>query len=304
MCRHVDHLSIPTLVEVKRSSDTRIRREVVGQMLDYASHAVMYWSIDKLRTAFEQTCEDQGLEPNLELTALMDGEADLEAFWEQVKTNLQAGKIRMVFVADSIPAELQRVVEFLNIQMDPAEVVAVEIRQYVGQGLKTLVPRVIGQTVEAQQKKVRGTREGRQWDDLSFFAELETRHGTDDAEVARKILAWAQHSNLLVWWGRGARSGSFVPTLNHQGRDHQLFAVWTYGSVEIYFYWYQYKPPFDDQEKRQALLTRLNAIPGVLLPPDAITKRPGIPLPAFRDETALKQFLDTYKWVVQEIRAS
>lgn len=38
----VDHLfldqdGIPTLVEVKRSSDTRLRREVVGQMLDYAA---------------------------------------------------------------------------------------------------------------------------------------------------------------------------------------------------------------------------------------------------------------------------
>jgi hypothetical protein len=36
----IDHLfidqdAIPTIVEVKRSSDTRIRREVVGQMLDY-----------------------------------------------------------------------------------------------------------------------------------------------------------------------------------------------------------------------------------------------------------------------------
>ena len=30
----------PTLVEVKRSTDTRIRREVVGQMLDYAAHGV------------------------------------------------------------------------------------------------------------------------------------------------------------------------------------------------------------------------------------------------------------------------
>ena len=37
----LDHLlldqdAIPTLIEVKRSSDSRIRREVVGQMLDYA----------------------------------------------------------------------------------------------------------------------------------------------------------------------------------------------------------------------------------------------------------------------------
>jgi hypothetical protein len=50
----VDHLfldqdAIPTLVEVKRSSDTRIRREVIGQMLDYAANAVVYWPIDTLR---------------------------------------------------------------------------------------------------------------------------------------------------------------------------------------------------------------------------------------------------------------
>ena len=38
----------------------------------------------------------------------------------------------MIFVADLIPPELQRVVEFLNSQMDPAEVLAVEIRQFTG----------------------------------------------------------------------------------------------------------------------------------------------------------------------------
>lgn len=32
----VDQDAIPTLVEVKRSSDTRIRREVVGQLLEYS----------------------------------------------------------------------------------------------------------------------------------------------------------------------------------------------------------------------------------------------------------------------------
>lgn len=39
----VDQDAIPTLVEVKRSSDTRIRREVVGQMLDYAANGTRYW---------------------------------------------------------------------------------------------------------------------------------------------------------------------------------------------------------------------------------------------------------------------
>ena len=46
----LDHLfldqdAIPTFIEVKRSSDTRIRREVVGQMLDYAANAVAYWPV-------------------------------------------------------------------------------------------------------------------------------------------------------------------------------------------------------------------------------------------------------------------
>ena len=39
----IDQDAIPTLVEVKRSSDTRLRREVVGQMLDYATNVVAHW---------------------------------------------------------------------------------------------------------------------------------------------------------------------------------------------------------------------------------------------------------------------
>ena len=43
----LDHLfpdqdAVPTLVEVKRSTDTQLRREVVGQMLDDAANAVVY----------------------------------------------------------------------------------------------------------------------------------------------------------------------------------------------------------------------------------------------------------------------
>ncbi|HEV2126472.1 MAG TPA: hypothetical protein VGW38_27250 [Chloroflexota bacterium] len=35
-------------------------------------------------------------------------------------------------MADEIPPDLQRIVEFLNAQMSPAEVLAIEIRQYIG----------------------------------------------------------------------------------------------------------------------------------------------------------------------------
>ena len=135
----VDHLfldqdGIPTIVEVKRSSDTRIRREVVGQMLDYAANAVVYWPIEKIRTMFESRCEAAGKNHEQELTDFLAGDGDSENFWSQVKTNFEAGRIRLLFVADEIPAELRRIVEFLNDQMKSAEVLAVEIKQFTGQG--------------------------------------------------------------------------------------------------------------------------------------------------------------------------
>src|SRR5712692_9044640 len=59
----LDQDAIPTIVEVKRSSDTRIRREVVGQMLDYAANAVVYWPVETIRAQFEATSRSQGQEP-------------------------------------------------------------------------------------------------------------------------------------------------------------------------------------------------------------------------------------------------
>ncbi len=304
----VDHLfldqdAVPTIVEVKRSSDTRIRREVVGQMLDYAANAVVYWPIEKLRTTFETTCEKQGLDPVLELESFLEGQLDAEVFWQQAKTNLQAGHVRLVFLADEIPTELRRVVEFLNAQMDPAEVLAVEIKQYVGQGLTTLVPRVLGVTAGAQGKKSSGGGTGRQWDEASFFADLE-KHGGSGAAVGRRLLDWAQANTSKIWWGAGNRAGSFVPTVTHNGRDHQLFAVWSSGTVEIYFFWYQRRAPFDTEAKRLELLQRLNAIDGINLPVTAIGKRPNIPLSVLSNASSMQAFIATFNWFIEEIKGS
>lgn len=96
----------------------------------------------------------------------------------------------MLFVADSIPSELRRVVEFLNEQMDPAEVLALELRQYEGEsGLKSLVPRLYGQTEEAQQRKA-PTSEKRQSDEDSFYEEIRKGLGPELVDVARQIANW------------------------------------------------------------------------------------------------------------------
>ena len=59
----VDHLflnreGVPVLVEVKRASDTRARREVVAQMLDYASHGTVNWKATDLQAKYQETNAD------------------------------------------------------------------------------------------------------------------------------------------------------------------------------------------------------------------------------------------------------
>ena len=309
----LDHLfldqdGIPTLVEVKRASDTRIRREVVGQMLDYAANAVVYWPVETVRARFEASCEKRKEESAQLLAELLGAapsdEAAIETFWGKVKTNLQAAKIRLVFVADEIPPELRRIVEFLNATMDPVEVLAVEIHQYVGQGLKTLVPRVMGQTADAQARKGTSARQARTWDEPSFFAELERRHGAQKAAAARRILDWTQERSLRIWWGQGSQDGSFFPMLDHNGATHWLVSVWTYGRVEVQFQMMKKQPPFADLQTRDELRAKLNEIRGVTIPPDGLDRRPSFSLAALCDDHAMQQFLAALDWAVAEIRLS
>ena len=150
----VDHLLLDqharlTLVEVKRGSNRQVRREIVGQMLDYAATAAAAWSDGNVRRVFEKSQD----EPDEVISKLLKGDAepDIEAFWERVATNLEANRLRLLFVADEIPAELERVVKFLNEQTgDTLEILAVEVKQYPGQFGQAIVSSVKGQTTIAK----------------------------------------------------------------------------------------------------------------------------------------------------------
>lgn len=155
----LDHLfldqdGVPTFIECKRSQDTRGRREVVAQMLDYAANGTEYWPMEKLRQSATETAQQQGRDLDEAIAELLDDvELDVEWFWQQVEANLRQGKIRLVFVADAIPKELRRLVEFLNAKMTDVEVMAVEVKQFLGEGQRAMVPRVIGITEATRQVK-------------------------------------------------------------------------------------------------------------------------------------------------------
>jgi hypothetical protein len=296
----VDQDAIPTFVEVKRSSDTRIRREVVGQMLDYAANAVAYWPVERIRTEFEAGSEASGEASSERLTNFLKDEKNPEEFWQQVRTNLQAGQLRLLFVADQIPAELRRIIEFLNGQMERTEVLGVEIRQYVGEGVRSLVPRVLGQTAAAENVKKRVRPSNRKWDETSFMEDLRANASQEATAVAAHLIEWTRREIGEPRWGSGATMGSFAALLKHDGKRHVLFDVWTTGRASIRFTRLKEHAPFKEEATRVALMKRFNEIPEIDL--KNAGGWPEFHLESLSSPSALEQFLTIIRYIEKEIR--
>ena len=201
----VDSSGVPVIVEVKRSSDTRIRREVVAQMLDYAANGVKYWPVADLRADFEAACQVRGIDP-ADLVEQAATGMTAEEFWQQVEQNLRSGHVRMVFVADRLPDELVRVIEFLNEQMSPAEVLGVEVLQFTDGTTRVLVPRIVGATTAAKATKERST--GVPWTDATFL-EAASQKGASTAELGlmRRCFDHVAAKGSKLSWGKGITPG-------------------------------------------------------------------------------------------------
>jgi len=221
----LDQDGIPTLVECKRSKNPELRRKVVGQLLEYAANAKHYWQSDKLRTKFEELYKDQNEDPEEKLVDFLGQDNNIEKFWNDVDTNLHAGKLRLIFVADQIPEELKRIVEFLNSQMDPAEVLAVEIKQYGREKLRILASQVYGQTIKTSLPS------GKAWDEKSFFDETEKRLGKKGVEILKDLYEFVK-KNGVVAWGRGA-TPTFGMKIDNPDFVKNLFTLFCTGRAWV-----------------------------------------------------------------------
>lgn len=208
----LDQDGIPTFVECKRSTNTQIRREIVAQLLEYAANGTQYWPIDRLRQVATETAKekysslDEAMSNLLEIIEIdEDGQSNandvrqskIENYWKLVEDNLKAGRVRLLFVADQIPGELRRLVEFLNEKMDGIEVLAVEVKRFSGDSDQTvLVPRVIGVTEttrgksEPKDKKPVLTRE-------TFLASSPI----EAKDFFNQVLDKAEKKGHIIEWG-------------------------------------------------------------------------------------------------------
>ncbi|MDB5603510.1 MAG: hypothetical protein JWP25_410 [Bradyrhizobium sp.] len=296
----LDQDGIPTLVEIKRQSDSRIRREVVGQMLDYAANCATCWSVETLQSGLEATCREAGRSSDVALRELLGSDEGINEFWQRVKTNLQAKKLRLLFVADVIPMELRRIVEFLNEQMDPTEVLAVELRQFTSGELRTIVPTVYGQTQATAAKR---TGSIQRWDEASVFEKLSQTVGEKELDLARQIYRWmGKDGKRPLVFGTGKENGSVYPVFRPSGTPINPVYLSSDGKLWLQFGSLENKPVFGSIDARRALMQRFNTIKGVDLTDGDLMKYPSISLRTISaDPDGAHKVIGTLKWMEEQI---
>lgn len=229
---------------------------------------------------FWATSIELGRDPEFELQQFLGAGADQEQFWEQVDANFAAGRIKMVFVADTIPRELARIVEFLNEQMK-ADVRAVELTWFEGEGITALAPRIIGETERAQNEKAARSAlpkiSRQEWIEESLRS-----FGTEAIEAANHyvdlIAAAGGHAEVtraqasLIAVFDLPEDTIYPITLSRQGK----------GSVQLCLAYLMSRPAFANEAVRQHLYDELTAIVGPLST-SKLSGYPGFPLTRLND---------------------
>jgi hypothetical protein len=275
----LDHLfltasGVPVLLEVKRASDTRIRREVIGQLLDYAANGVAYWPVGHLREAFLQTCREADEDPD----SIMNGfliDKSVDEFWTEVDENLSTGRIQLIVAADAIPAELARIIEFLNEQMK-CVVKAIELSYFESEdGRKTLVPRIIGETEKTKASKsvkqtsALGAMTHDEWFDLHV-----TPKGPEIVQAAKinlEIVTRLGGSHHVA-----STQGSIVAKfISEDGTPIWPWSLTKNGEIELGFRWIKDRPHLQGENIRTEFLDRFQqAVPAMKRTPSAIKGYP------------------------------
>jgi len=238
----LDQDATPTFIECKRFNDTRSRREVVGQMLEYVANGHHYWTRDDLREMAEQAAQFRGTDLESALASLrVNGDLSLEEFFDQAEVNLREGQVRLVFFLEEAPWELKSIVDFLNKQMERSEVLLVEARQFRTVDSAFVVPTLFGYTEEARLAKssvrIASRRSPRRkWDEPSFFADAHSRLSGSDFAILQGVYSNLPAGVFDVSWGTGAARGSFNIALP-SACPRSLFSFYSDGMLHVNLEW-------------------------------------------------------------------
>ena len=154
----INRTGLLTLVECKLWKNPQARREVVGQILDYATE-ISRWTYEQL----EQAVGRSPIKTDSSLVKIAVPEAedmDERDFIDSVSRNLRRGRFLLLIVGDGIRENVEHIADFLqeyahlNFGLALVEFGIFELPDHLGSGY-LVQPRLVTQTVEIERAAFR-----------------------------------------------------------------------------------------------------------------------------------------------------
>lgn len=269
----MDGDGVLTVIETKLARNSQIRREVVGQVLEYVAQ-LSKWRAHDVVQAANQYFSAAGVKMGDRTATLMDllltvDEEETAAqpmdLYEKIETNLRKGRIKLVIASDSIPETLKDTVTFIN-SFSNFDIYVLQIQSYQKDQLQIYAPTVFGFTHKTSGGS---TGERFQWDEESFFESI-TNLETAGILIIKKLYDFTKANAEGIRWGTGRTSSSFSYTVSCQvdsvRKKFNIFAVQNagdYGKILLNFG--SLKGSLSDEELHHFRET-LNRLPQVDLP--------------------------------------
>jgi len=190
-----------TIVETKLWRNPEARRQVVGQIIDYATD-VSQWSYEQLEKAVrgynkQYRGREIGVVESLRLIEDID-EAEEQTIVDAISRNLQRGRFLLLVVGDGIRESVEAMANFL--QQTPQlhftlALVELQVYELVAEGSKSLlvIPQIVARTKEITRAIVRV--EAKEIE--SIHVEVDTEVKTERKPVTRFTLSEEDYLNAL-----------------------------------------------------------------------------------------------------------
>lgn len=224
----VDENGELTLVECKLAANPQIRREIIGQLFDFAS---CFWKMDV--NDFLAKWRHRGSDL---LAALDDEKADV--LREAIARNLSDGRFRLVLAADQINRPLRRMVEYLNAMSGPeTSVIAVAYTRMFHGEVELLVPEIYGQ--ESAEAKANKSSAARVVWDLPTYRSWIQENDSQAIAGFDVLVSAAELAGLMLTGSLAAKPSAGFPIPDCSGKQLGTLSVLAYNgmgtSVELNF---------------------------------------------------------------------
>jgi hypothetical protein len=265
---YVDQRGVLTLVETKLIQNPESRREVIGQIIEYAANANEFWASGGARQYAAEFWSRQDKELDRVLREQLGEEVDIEELWGNVEANLGRGRIRLIVAADDLYPEVRRMIEYLNREMQNVEVLGLELRCYgESESSLVLVPRLVGQTQDAIDRRIPG-RGAILWN----VEELRAAYrDLPDEKLGRRlfeVLEWALENKLFLV----ARAKS--PTFGLRGNNEwRLVSFFSDGIIYVFINERHFAGGVAERDRFVGDLKELGLLDQTLVPCEVVSGR-------------------------------